>query len=463
MASGSPGNMPFVSPLTPTPIPQPPPPPPPPPRPAITSTYIASGTEGCIVNPALPNLSVNGSSWEEYPDYVTKLYKIKDDFNKALTNSQKITGLLHNNSHAVYPYRYKSYKGFNIPTTVKEKQKNGSILNIPTISKCDMKKKDTLLPLRMKNLGVSIDHLSKNKAGSLDKAKTIPFTTILDNINRIYRQIRTLFTSGYIHGDVRQTNIMLDPNTGKITLIDFGWLYPVDVFFNTYKESLGYYSNPPESLFYCSINNKDKDASHTYLSWILGSKVNEGLIRITIPDHFIVDKNLPVRRLIKTYLYNSNGAKNIINIADLQAALINAALYFKSKIAVVNPRNYGDEFNQYYNLMAPSFDLYGLSFTIHMLIQSVYASLDTITKGGTLYSGEELTLIQTTIEGLVRDVIKPGMDLDITKRIDILQACERLDLILNTYHDAKNSMAGGRRRRKTQKRRRGGRKTLRRK
>lgn len=436
------------------------PPPPLPARPAITSTYIASGTEGCIVDPALPNLSENRSRWEEYPDYVTKLYKNSEQFDKALTNSQKITALLHNNSHAVYPYRYKEYRGVNIPTTIKERQPNGSILNVPTISKCGIRGKDLLLPLRMKNLGVSIEHLSKNKAGSLDKAKTIPFTTILDNINRIYRQIRTLFTNGYIHGDVRQTNIMLDPNTGKITLIDFGWLYPVDEFFDGYMGALGFYSNPPESLFYCFMDDNKYHDRFRYLSWIVGSKTTEESIRNIIPNHFSEGITLPVRRSITNYLYGSSASKNTIDIADLQTALTNAALYFKSKIAVENPRNYGDEYKQYYTLMAPSFDLYGLSFTIHMLIQSVYASLDTITKGSTPYSGEELTLIETTIKDLVRNVIKPGMDLDITKRINILQACERLDFILNTYHDAKNSMAGGRRRRKTQKRRRTGRRAV---
>lgn len=428
-----------------------------PPKPPITSTYIASGTEGCITSPALPNLSENGSRWEEYPDYVTKLFKNSEQFDKALTNSQKITALLHNNSHAVYPYRYKDYKGTNIKTSIPGRGKS-------TIELCELDPSDSLMPLRMKNLGVSIADLTINKGGSLDKAKSIPFVTVLDNINRVYRQIRTLFKNGYIHGDVRQTNIMLDPNTGKITLIDFGWLYPINEFFENYMDALGFYSNPPESLLYCFMEDKKYRPMFRYLSWIVGSKTTEESIRDIIPNHFSEGISLPARRAITTYLNNSSVSKNTINIADLQAALINAALYFKSKIAVANPRNYDDEFKQYYSLMVPSFDLYGLSFTIHMLIQSVYASLDTITKGGSPYSGEEITLIRSTIEELVRDVIKPGMDLDITKRITILQACDRLDLIMNTYHDAKNSMAGGRRRRKTQRRRQNKRKrTLRKK
>ena len=102
MANGNPGNMPFSSPVSPTPSPQP--------RPPIKSTYIASGTEGCIVDPALPNLSENGSRWEEYPEYVTKLYKNDDKYIKAIDDATKIKAILGNNSHAVYPYRYKEGK-----------------------------------------------------------------------------------------------------------------------------------------------------------------------------------------------------------------------------------------------------------------------------------------------------------------------------------------------------------------
>ncbi len=420
-----------------------------PPRPPITSEYLASGTEGCIVGPALPNLSENGSRWEEYPDNVTKLYKNDENYEKAQTNTQKIVNLLHNNSHRAQPYRYKGYMGSNIKNSMR--------------NSCELNQNMPLLPLRMKNLGVSIEHLSINKNDSLTKVKSIPFGIIIDNIYRIYKQIELLFNNGYIHGDVRHTNVMIHPTTGKITLIDFGWLYPIDEFFIRYKHALGFYSNPPESLLYSYMVDKERHLSYKYLSWIIASQTTEESIRHIIPNHFIEGNKLPVRKLITNYLSTSRGAKNIINIADLQAALINAALYFKSKIAVVNPRNYDAEYKQYYTLMAPSFDLYGLSFTIHMLIQSVYDSLDTITKGGTPYTEEERALIRNTIEELVRGVIKPGMDLDITKRIHIKEACARLEPIVTSYHDRLNSMAGGRRRRrKTHKRRRGGRKTLRR-
>jgi hypothetical protein len=417
--------------------------------PRITSEYLASGTEGCIVGPALPNLSENGSTWEEYPDNVTKLYKNRDKYNKAQTNTRKIVDLLHNNSHRVYPYRYKGYMGLNISKTMRKS--------------CELNRNMPLLPLRMKNLGVSIADLSENRDGSLNKTKTVPFGVIIDSIYRIYKQLKSLFDNGYIHGDVRQTNIMIHPNTGKITLIDFGWLYPIDTFFMEYNDALGFYSNPPESLLYSFMVDRQYSPKYKYLSYILDPRITEGTIRRTIRTDFVKGDTIPVNNKIEAYQYFSKGVGNKIEDAELQAALTSAALYFKGHIAVADPRDYLSEFQQYCRMMAPSFDLYGLSFTIHLLIRSVYNDLSTITKNGTPYTEEERVLIRTTIEELVRDVIRPGMALDISTRIPIGEACWRLEPIMTSYHDRLNGMTGGRRRRKTHKRRSGGRKTLRRK
>lgn len=388
-------------------------------RPPIMAKYIASGTEGCVVGPALPNLSENGSRWEEYPDYVTKLYKEEEQYNKAIENSKQIKSLLHNNSHSVYPYRVQDYMGSNIKTSVTEQ--NGS--TVLTRSKCGLQKTNELRPLRMKNLGLSIKDASRLSGEKLDSLKAIPFETILDEILKIYKQIQSLFVNGYIHGDVRETNVMIHPTTGKITLIDFGWLYPIDEFFENYDEALGFYSNPPESLirdyFNWSIESLDEDLSAS----ITGGK-------------------------IKNYLTYSRAAGNTINYADLILML---------------KRHLTKTLKSYYALMAPSFDCYGLSFTIHLLLKTLYESRDTITKMGIPYSGGELELISTTLRVLDTDVIKKCIEIDVEKRIDIHEACKRLEFIVNSFHDSMIGVRGGARRRKTMKRRQNRKKTQRRK
>ena len=115
---------------------------------------------------------------------------------------------------------------------------------------------------------------------------------------------------------------------------------------------------------------------------------------------------------------------------------------------------------QIYELMVPTFDCYGLSFTIKLLLDTVYTDIDSLQNGAEEYTPEEKLKISTALGQLRSTVIEPCSDLKLRDRADIYQACAQLKSIIDEYNGV---TAGGRRRRKTHKRRRGGRKTLRRK
>jgi len=51
----------------------------------------------------------------------------------------------------------------------------------------------------------------------------------------LLEKVAMLWNHGYIHGDVRTPNIMIHPETGKLTLIDFDWLMGIREFSETYR------------------------------------------------------------------------------------------------------------------------------------------------------------------------------------------------------------------------------------
>jgi hypothetical protein len=533
--SSLPNNMPFETPVSPTPgpnmepSPSPPPPPPRPgPRPAITSEYLASGTEGCIIGPALPNLSENGSTWEEYPENVTKLYKNRDKYNKAQTNTRKIVDLLHNNSHRVHPYRYKGYMGLNIKSSMR--------------SRCELNRNMPLLPLRMKNLGVSIMDLTRD-IGSINTIKNIPFIKILIEIQKVYEQIKRLVNNRYIHGDVRETNIMIQPSDGTITLIDFGWLYPVNEFFKKYEHALGFYSNPPESLLFNDVYYNIRPYRYND---IMRLHISDFRIQPGEPDvtkitpgraafyKFIGNmnpcfalsilsdnQNLAIKNYIMgsgdyernekfdNYIKFSKKAQPFLESINLESALVDTSMYIKEEFnkhndaktvevkfikevkdakreAIKTIDGYAQDrrdpttgaiiqgyrdfpklemykrplSKQIYELMVPTFDCYGLSFTMKLLIDTLYTDIDSLRNGSQVYTPEEKNKLRTALGQLRATVIEPCSNLKLRERADIYQACAQLKLIIDEYNGI---TAGGGHRHKTHKRRRGGRKTVRRK
>jgi serine/threonine protein kinase len=91
----------------------------------------------------------------------------------------------------------------------------------------------------MPDLGVSVG-TADTKKGDL---RRVPIPVIIDQIIKVLKQVQTLQHNNYIHGDIRETNVMIHPTTGTITIIDFDLLKPANRF-----NPNGMYNNPPENL-----------------------------------------------------------------------------------------------------------------------------------------------------------------------------------------------------------------------
>jgi len=122
---------------------------------------------------------------------------------------------------------------------------------------------NTNLPvIRMPYLGIDL-HRATNTDGNKAKIRMIPISILMIQCYELMKQIDKIRKKQMCHGDMKIDNIMIDPKTGKMTIIDFD-------FFAEFKNLYLEYSNiitrimrtkgtaipqyiPPEILYIISI------------------------------------------------------------------------------------------------------------------------------------------------------------------------------------------------------------------
>jgi serine/threonine protein kinase len=180
---------------------------------------LGVGSYGCIVKPALPNRG-NNLKWTSYPSNVTKLFSDEDEYRKAISHSKSAYNILgKQENHRVDEYTFQNWDFSNLGRKAK--------------GRCG-KSSGPIYPLRMPDLGKSFYHVV-NDPTSLASIRTLDPSVILNECVRMIEDVYKIYTAGYIHGDIRETNIMIDPRTGHMALIDFDWFYPIEEFKKKYK------------------------------------------------------------------------------------------------------------------------------------------------------------------------------------------------------------------------------------
>jgi hypothetical protein len=392
--------------------------------PNIQSNFVAAGTFGCIIKPALPNRVNN--KWIQYPQNVTKLLKNSSDLNKTIKNSKKVYKMTKNKGQIIYPYQFNSYIGQNL----KENTRERCVINV----------NNTLYPVRLPNLGIDVSKLYSTN--NYLEFRKVPIQTVLEQIYKCVAQVRIFQENGYIHGDIRETNVMVKPKLGTITIIDFDWFMPKDKFMDKYKYALGFYSNPPESLLFKLLDmiQDATDIEQTIREYIKSNMIYES----TIQDYLYYTRLLSYRNNISKFKIDNN---------KLLYSLIENAKYVKEVL--------GDTFTytDYANLMFPFFDNYGLCFTLLQLLYITYPSIfkeksdrvlqelsTSITNGDIPYTYKEIETVYDTLKKIVDKVLGPSTELWMKRRISIQVASAQMDEIMHEYfnkietsHESENS------------------------
>ena len=393
---------------------------------------LGKGTFGCVVDPALSN-TIKGKEYD-FPGEVTKIMKRNENRNKTVNNSAKVFKITGNEGHDVIAYQ-KNFKVKNLSKKVKNyckfketyvNKNTGATLNTP------------IYPVHMKNLGVSIEDLSEPKnAGIIASLRALPFSTILKQITKLIYHVKSINNAGLIHGDIRQTNIMVK-NDGTLTLIDFDWLLPKNMFFTEYNHAFGFYNNPPESILlhnydfsfyvlngtnkYIEKSGDDKTKIITKFKNLNIKYLNKYKTDVKIDGKTYLIINEKIRKIKNAFKLLTIYERNIdVHIENIEKIIDN---YDTTYIDLL--------YEELFDIIAPTFDSYGLAFTILEFLNIIYEGSYFADNDAIKYILLETDKSETDANKLftlINVVLKPMADFDLKKRKTIYAILPLIDAL----------------------------------
>ena len=203
----------------------------------------------------------------EYPTHATKIFFRKPDYNSILNKQNRIRSIFQGNqNYLVHPFdtpvSMANVRQAN-RVAVSQKIKGADTNTYSRVGTTSFPNIHRLYAVHMPHLGVDMTRVKDY----LEPLRAIPVHTMLTNIYKLLEKVAMLWDDRdkekqFIHGDVRPPNIMIQPDTGKMTLIDFDWLLPVNVFKIKYPFNISP-NIPPELLIYGTQKMAELDWSIT--------------------------------------------------------------------------------------------------------------------------------------------------------------------------------------------------------
>ena len=191
---------------------------------------IVDGREGIVFYPGIPE------------DRVTKLFYEEGNYNRAVKSATLARGLLKELTNG----------GTNVQASVLTYPNIESKINAETNLYPKRGKEKKILAVHMPHLGVDIQTAIEDTT----LTEKIPPTKLLEQIIKLFKQIKRFNDAGYFHADIRSLNVMLNPETFELTIIDYGNFDNLgDVLKNTV---FGYFEFPPEYLLKEFVVSDDK-------------------------------------------------------------------------------------------------------------------------------------------------------------------------------------------------------------
>jgi serine/threonine protein kinase len=368
---------------------------------AAPQENLGSGGYGFVISPALQN-NIAGVA-TNFPENVTKVFYDKNGYNSAVAKIPTISAAMGPNTG----HRMNRYTRPYTASILKSSIKNTYGL----ANEYGLTNTDPLYLLRMPNLGKDFSKVETY----VDDVRRVPMNIIFEQITKLLTQLNNLATAGYVHGDIRETNIMFKPDTGVMTIIDFDWLYPINDFDTEYRDNYGFYSNPPESIvfgspFFISSRTRHWSDNH-YKSF----------------EHY----------------YKSLGIKDKTQfLSQVEKVTIDNATYINSLYP-------GDRKKAAINIMLPKFDGFGLATTLLEFLTIVYtprivadelssASIGRlrsaltsigVTKNGAAYTSKELNAYSKALLSTVNAVLRPLARGRVSERIIPAEGLRRMGIV----------------------------------
>lgn len=358
-------------------------------------TIKGAGTFGIVVKPALPNVNEVGET-VEFPNMVAKIMRKEENFTAAIHASNSIKETVPALAINFIPYR-KSYRFRNFPSNIQKQLVESN----HTLAR---NAERPFYIARMKDLGESFAIIGRTPT-LLAKFQALSSDVLCQQILKLLHTIKQIKDSGYIHGDIRDDNVLCNLDTGELTIIDFDWFKPVSEFLDLFDAGY-FYSLPPELAFLVKV-------SRLGLLYRVAKTPSDFEEKI---DNVAGQLASQASRLpwIEGYVYRSMAA-----FKTLYSEIYETRRYESWKDGVAAMRQ----------KFAETADLYSF--------------------GGALYDVFSLTEDTPLRRFIMTDLVPQMTDPDFHTRISVEQAISRVE----TYLGAGGSAIGGRRRHTNQKKR----------
>jgi hypothetical protein len=278
-------------------------------------TLAGHGSFGAVITPALYN-EINGVK-RNFPGNVTKLIYKRSAYNKTLRNADLIHTHLPRLAYPIEPYRRRVHLGnIHAPDVHNIIQSRLEDQGLPSTNNV------ILYPVRMKNMGVDLHKIYRDPELQKELLTNVPLIDIVRQMKRAVQMVRYIFNSGYIHGDIREFNVLCNLTDGKLQVIDFDFMMPI----RDFKDSMltKYYSNPFEVYFLKPDESNNEDSGIVNLIDLVGllfenendadiHKELNKMLDINIREHYkimvsLLIQNLPdkadsiVTKLVRMYV-----------------------------------------------------------------------------------------------------------------------------------------------------------------
>jgi hypothetical protein len=173
---------------------------------------LGKGAFGTAVLPGPPNTDPTTGQSKSYRRRPVKMMKNEVSFKKSIQNAEKVRSFPHIKYNFV-PYQ-SHIKVSNLPNNLRasyQGQPNNTQLYLA----------------HMPHLGEAILKIS-NSPELLEKISLIPVTIYMREILKLFQTIKGFADAGYAHNDLHANNVLINPDTGEINIIDFDLLaeYP---------------------------------------------------------------------------------------------------------------------------------------------------------------------------------------------------------------------------------------------
>ena len=263
-----------------------------------------------------------------------------------------------------YSYKYKKqelYNKLNKNTQEIFKKRNHTNMN------------GDLYITRMPYLGTNVFQAVKN----VRQIRSVPFTKIANEILKLLQVVQKFIKNSVIHGDIRDTNVLINlkegDSFGDLTIIDFDLLSS----FNAYSSfKLNSYHMPPE----CFMMWSDMWNNLTDINDINGA-IEKGAIDELLFDIYMANPHLK----FAIGKYNTPSYNNVVtNMKMLMKEYLTSDYYHTN----TNDDNRFKSSRYIFETINISIDLYGLGYTIHLLLSEAW------------YENENNTELYKNIQGV---------------------------------------------------------------